>query len=348
MFSFDDKKIFKIVLTGGPCAGKSTIFDELEKHLLELGYYVITVPETATELIKRKMPPIFETKEQVLMFQSLVLQHQYIKECGAQAYANEISKKQKVVILYDRGILDNRAYLDSQEDFNYILKEQNLNEFDILNNYDLVIDLISTATCKPESYELNGIRYETVEEASLLDSKTTTAWCHHSNLKIVKPTDNIEDKKEIVLNEVDKYLNGFEYNNKYIYKLDSNSDLSVYNIDNSKTIDIYNLYLENGLILIQKRYQDQSIFILKKHYKGDIEKVINQCEFVDLISNNKVLYIERFKEITFSEKGNVYKIIENNNNLYLEFEKENVFEIPKNLYKESNQSFVKIKKYDTI
>ena len=28
--------------------------------------------------------------------------------------------------------------------------------------------------------------------------------------------------------------------------------------------------------------------------------------------------------------------------------KENVFEIPKNLYKESNQSLVKIKKYDTI
>lgn len=38
----------KIVLTGGPCAGKTTALSKLEQHLLELGYFVFIVPETAT------------------------------------------------------------------------------------------------------------------------------------------------------------------------------------------------------------------------------------------------------------------------------------------------------------
>lgn len=40
--------IHKIVLTGGPCGGKSTGLSKIEQELTEKGYKVFIVPETAT------------------------------------------------------------------------------------------------------------------------------------------------------------------------------------------------------------------------------------------------------------------------------------------------------------
>lgn len=51
------KKITKIVLTGGPCAGKATVLDRIQKKFSEMGYHVIIIPETATELITSGIAP---------------------------------------------------------------------------------------------------------------------------------------------------------------------------------------------------------------------------------------------------------------------------------------------------
>ena len=45
-----DKKITKIVLTGGPCGGKSTGLSCIEKEMSKLGYKVVIINESATEL----------------------------------------------------------------------------------------------------------------------------------------------------------------------------------------------------------------------------------------------------------------------------------------------------------
>ena len=42
--------IVKIVFTGGPCAGKTSIIKKIKKYLKEKNYEVIVVPETATLL----------------------------------------------------------------------------------------------------------------------------------------------------------------------------------------------------------------------------------------------------------------------------------------------------------
>ena len=44
-------QITKIVITGGPCAGKSTAMSWVQNAFTEMGYTVLFVPETATELI---------------------------------------------------------------------------------------------------------------------------------------------------------------------------------------------------------------------------------------------------------------------------------------------------------
>lgn len=51
------KSITKIVLTGGPCAGKSTAMSWIQNAFTERGYKVLFVPETATELITGGVAP---------------------------------------------------------------------------------------------------------------------------------------------------------------------------------------------------------------------------------------------------------------------------------------------------
>ena len=46
-----EKEISMIVLTGGPCAGKTTAQGWIETNFTKLGYKVLFIPETATELI---------------------------------------------------------------------------------------------------------------------------------------------------------------------------------------------------------------------------------------------------------------------------------------------------------
>ena len=52
-----DLKINKIVLTGGPCAGKTTALTWISNYFSKRGYTVLFVPETATELITNGVAP---------------------------------------------------------------------------------------------------------------------------------------------------------------------------------------------------------------------------------------------------------------------------------------------------
>ena len=44
--------ITRILLTGGPCAGKTTALAAISQDLTQLGYKVLTVPEAATLIMK--------------------------------------------------------------------------------------------------------------------------------------------------------------------------------------------------------------------------------------------------------------------------------------------------------
>lgn len=50
-------EVSKIVITGGPCAGKSTAMSWVQNAFTQMGYTVLFVPETATELITGGVAP---------------------------------------------------------------------------------------------------------------------------------------------------------------------------------------------------------------------------------------------------------------------------------------------------
>ena len=53
----EEANVKKIVLTGGPCAGKTTALTWINNYFSNRGYNVLFVPETATELISNGVAP---------------------------------------------------------------------------------------------------------------------------------------------------------------------------------------------------------------------------------------------------------------------------------------------------
>ena len=59
--SADEKQISKIVITGGPCAGKTTAMSWIQNSFTKMGYAVLFVDETATQLITGGAAPWLST-----------------------------------------------------------------------------------------------------------------------------------------------------------------------------------------------------------------------------------------------------------------------------------------------
>ena len=79
----DDKvNVTRILLTGGPCAGKTTALAAISQDLTQLGYKVLVVPEAAT-LIMRGGAMIVSssfTEQQGLLFQKGLMRLQIALE----------------------------------------------------------------------------------------------------------------------------------------------------------------------------------------------------------------------------------------------------------------------------
>ena len=201
------KEILRIVITGGPCGGKTTALNIIKDMLEKEGYTVILASETATELINDNVKPFGKETEKlpVLEFQRLVLRTQIAKE-KVRDYAAEICENDKVIILYDRGILDNRAYI-SHEEFNLIAAEEGITEQEIIDRYDLVLHMTTTAKGKEDKYsdETNKARTESVEEAIDVDDRTLGAWYNHPNRFIFENDCDFKEK----LNRVEIIIRRF-------------------------------------------------------------------------------------------------------------------------------------------
>ena len=93
---------------------------------------------------------------------------------------------EKVLIVCDRGMLDNKAYM-SQSAFSQTLSELNLNEVEIRDNYDAVFHLVTAADGAEEFYTTanNTARTETPEQAIMLDRKLISAWTGHPHLRVI-------------------------------------------------------------------------------------------------------------------------------------------------------------------
>ena len=149
-----EKKIVKIVLTGGPAAGKTTLISRVLKEFKqEDGWKVITIPETATELISGFGIKPFDNCMSMFDFQYFVIADQLHKEKLALDAAQKVPE-QNVLILYDRALLDDKAYITDAE-FEYVVSHFGLTTEAVLAKYDAVIHLVTCAKGAEFAYNLD-------------------------------------------------------------------------------------------------------------------------------------------------------------------------------------------------
>ena len=195
------KDIKKIVLTGGPAGGKTTLTSRLVKELSSIGYRVFIVPEAATELISQFGIKPFGNCLSMFDFQYFVVSSQLHKEKMAWEAA-QLVPEEKILIICDRGVMDDRAYV-SQKEFTQVISRFDLTEKQVLESYDAVIHLVSSSKGAEFAYNYdNAARYETLEQAREKEDATLLCWRNHKNRVLIGNSYNFENKIRKAMNEV--------------------------------------------------------------------------------------------------------------------------------------------------
>lgn len=197
--------IYRVVLTGGPCGGKSTSLSHISDRLRSLGFRVFVVPEAATIVITgggiwkdyKEMNP-----DQQLAFEGNLMKTKMALENAFHAIAE--ASKEPSVIICDRGTMDTAAYLP-RASFEIMLDEFGWNVMNIRDRrYDAVIHLVSSAIGAEKFYnnENNLTRTETIGEARDLDFKILNAWVGHPMIHIIDNSTGFDQKIKRVVSRV--------------------------------------------------------------------------------------------------------------------------------------------------
>lgn len=166
----------KIVITGGPCSGKTSLIRELA----ELGYTV--VEEAAAKVITEG---VYHPQKEPLVFQRKVVERQL-------AWEREAERKTNNLIFCDRGVYDGLAYLRF-----YGVPEHKL---DLPNDRGYLMGFHLAQL----RYEIDQVRFENPEEASEISELLRQVYVERSIPLECVPVMSIDERAEFVLQKVDR------------------------------------------------------------------------------------------------------------------------------------------------
>lgn len=199
----------------GPCGGKTSSLNHMKATLEALKYNVFTIPELPTMLLMNgaRYPGLaIENRTECLAFESEIVKFQLQTEDTFRNLAkiSNHEPKRPSVVICDRGVLDVGAYVPT-ELFASVLEELKYDRKDLLQRYDLICHLVTTAEGAEQFYtkSTNAARRESPEEARELDYKTRACWAGHDKLCII-PNSNggFQQKLEMATKSVVDYLQG--------------------------------------------------------------------------------------------------------------------------------------------
>lgn len=202
-----NNNIPKVVLTGGPCAGKSTILSHIQESFPE---QVETVPEAANMLIGGGFPLPSDSLPYSERWQMTLQDPLFTLQQSLEANHSEIATRtNKQLLVCDRGLLDQVAYFrGGVSEFLERYKVSDVGE--IIGRYSLVIHLASVALLGESAYQQASSAQErvedTVEQVREAEQKTLEAWSLHPNRIIIEPSQNFDKKYEKVTKIVSNQL----------------------------------------------------------------------------------------------------------------------------------------------
>ena len=327
------KKIAKIVITGGPCGGKTTAMSWIQNAFTRMGYAVLFVDETATQLISGGAAPWLSTSSRD--FQWRLLELQLNKEKTFVEIAKTM-KSDKILVVCDRAALDNRAYMTAQ-DFRFVLRQMNTNEVALRDQYDAVFHLVTAAKGAERFYTTanNAARTETPEQAAALDDKLIAAWTGHPHLRVIDNSSDFEEKMRRLIGEISAFLGEpepMEIERKYLIAYPDVKALE--KLPNCRRVDIVQTYLqcdadEEEVRIRQRGYDGNYIYFKTRKRKVDavrrveLEERLTQEEYLALLVQAdpacRPIHKQRY---CLSENGLYYEI-----DVYPEWQDKAIMEI---------------------
>lgn len=203
-------EIKKIVLTGGPCAGKTTALVKITEYFSGFGYKVFNVPEVPTIYSTAGWNYLTPNRDLYYQGERAILETQLTLENQFMKLAEVCSKP--VLIVCDRGAMDISAYIKPEE-WEEITRMAGTNSNALRESYDAVLHLVSAADGAEQYYTTatNATRYEQANEEGLriareLDKKVIKAWTGHPHLRVINNHDDFENKLNRVITEISKVV----------------------------------------------------------------------------------------------------------------------------------------------
>lgn len=284
--------IRKIVITGGPCAGKTTALSWAANAMSARGWRVLCVPETATELITGGAAPWLFPRNQD--YQKCQMKLQEAKESVFTQAAAGLGAE-KVLVICDRGMMDNLAYMDDAE-FEAVASFLGKTRTELRDGYDAVFDLVTAADGAEEHYTLenNAARTEGLQKARELDAAVRAAWTGHPHLRVVGNGGTFEDKMTRLVREIASFLGEpepMEHERKFLIKLDSPKALL--DLPSCVPVEIVQTYLEpedGDEVRVRQRGSRGSYlyYLTRKHRTAagsayETERQLPKDEYLDLL-----------------------------------------------------------------
>lgn len=199
--------LFKFILTGGPCGGKTTAIARLSSFLRERGFEVIACAEVYTILASNGMSSDFYSTDGMdTVIQNSVLDIQLSLEDSLERVLKARGKP--AVLLCDRGPMDGKAYLSDQK-WQQILDQRGVAEADLRDTrYNAVFHMVTAADGASAFYTLenNQARRETQEQALELDRRTQKCWLGHAHMYVLDNSRDFEHKLQRLVNIVSRLV----------------------------------------------------------------------------------------------------------------------------------------------
>lgn len=184
-----------VVVSGGPCAGKSTLIEQLAVAAAQVGRELRILPEVPTQLMQSgvDLAHLATTdREAYLAAQKLIIQTEL--DFIAQ-HRRELAGTNGLIVL-DRGVSDTYGYMTPDEVHRVAARYNKTPEELGYDSTDKVVYLPSVAACNPVAYEAlkatNGTRYESAQEAAATCARTIANWAQHPELHIAEHADFAE------------------------------------------------------------------------------------------------------------------------------------------------------------
>jgi len=199
----NNKKIIKILFTGGSGAGKTRTIKLAREHFENKGYDVFIISEIPTMLLNDG----FNSKRCGRMnFLELIAKIElYLSNLLVEQAQN--SDNEKKMILFDKCPIDNIAFIEKEELTN-MLEKLNTSFDEIINSFDLILHLETIAKSYPELYTNDNNKNRTLDKELAITRNNRLLEVYRQNPKcvVIEGCKDIKEKQEKAIKTIESIL----------------------------------------------------------------------------------------------------------------------------------------------